>query len=222
MDPNRLEQFKATKQAYDLMPQKKEFIILTRNKPEISKYLDEHDLAKDVRIIPYIVEVGFNCSKALNIGVRNAKYSSVIITCPEVKPITPVLEQLEEIMGTNVICQVNEEDENNKVVKSLVHPGYRDESPRMYFLAMFNKTDIEVINGWDEDFMLGYAYEDYDFGARWNRAKLPFVMRDDIRGIHQYHPRGETIPGGEAINKLKFRQNNDAGIIRCTNGLIKL
>ena len=220
LDSNRLEQFKATKQTYDSMPQKKEFIIPTRSELEIRKYFSEYDLGKDVRIIPYTVEVGFNCSKALNIGVRNAQYSSIIVTSPEVRPITPVLEQLEKVLGTNVICQVFDEDEHNNVIKSLVNTGFRSESPRMYFLAMFNKADIEKINGWDEDFMRGYAYEDDDFGARWNRAKLPFVMRDDIQGRHQYHPRKKTISGGLSINRQKFKQNNAAGIIRCANGLI--
>jgi hypothetical protein len=222
MDTNRLEQFTNTKRAYDGMPQKKEFVILTRSEPQVKKYLDEHDLSKDVRLIPYTVEVGFNCSKALNLGVHNAQYPYIIITSPEVKPITPALEQLEKVLGTNVLCQVFDEDEGHNIVKSLVNSRFRSESPRMYFLAMFNKSDIERINGWDEDFMKGYGYEDNDFGARWARAKIPFVMRDDIQGIHQYHPRRETIPGGLAINKQKLKDNNAAGIIKCTIGLIKL
>ena len=222
MDANRLEQFTNTKRAYDKMPQTKEFVIMTRMEVEVSKYLDEHGLLKDVRLIPYTVDKGFNCSKALNIGARSAKYSSIIITSPEVKPITPVLEQLEKLVGTNVLCQVFDEDENHKVVKSLVSSRFRSESPRMYFLAMFNKSDIEKINGWDEDFMKGYAFEDDDFGARWARAKIPFVMRDDIQGVHQYHPRGETIAGGKEINRQKFKENNAAGVIKCANGLHKL
>ena len=56
LDSNRLEQFKATKQTYDSMPQKKEFIIPTRSELEIRKYFSEYDLGKDVRIIPYTVE----------------------------------------------------------------------------------------------------------------------------------------------------------------------
>ena len=217
-----MEQFTNTKRAYDAMPETKEFVIMTRSEPEVKKYLDEHNLSKDVRLIPYTVDVGFNCSKALNLGVRSAKYSSIIITSPEVKPTTAVLEQLEKLVGTNVLCQVFDEDENNKVVKSLVNSRFRSESPRMYFLAMFNKSDIEKINGWDEEFMKGYAFEDDDFGARWARAKIPFVMRDDIQAVHQYHPRGETIAGGQAINKQKLRNNNAAGIIKCANGLVKL
>lgn len=219
MDTDRLEQFTNTKRAYDSMPQKKEFIIPTRTKHKVAKYLDENDLIKDVRLIPYKVEVGFNCSKALNIGVRNAKYDNIIITSPEVKPLTNVLEQLSEHVGKNIICEVLDEDENHKVVMSLVNKSFRNDSPAYYFLAMFNKKDIEAINGWDEEFMRGYAYEDNDFGERWNRAGLPFEIREDIQGQHQYHPRTETIPGGANTNFTTFNQNNAKGVIKCLNGL---
>lgn len=222
LDDDRLEQFKNTKLVYDAMPQKKEFIIPTRREAEILKYLNENNLARDVKIIPYATEFGFNCSKALNIGVRNAAYSSIIITCPEVKPITPVLDQLEKIRGTNIICQVWDENEKGDIVASLVNTRFRSESPRMYFLAMFNKADIEKINGWDEEFMKGYAYEDKDFGARWVRANIPFTVRDDIQGRHQYHPRKETIPSGYIVNRRLFKKNDAEKIIKCVNGLVKL
>lgn len=175
-----------------------------------------------MRIIPYIHEVGFNCSKALNIGVRNARYPHIIISSPEVMPLTPVLEQLEKLLGSNVVCQVFDEKENGDRSWSLVNRRYRSRTPGYYFLAMFNKKDIEKINGWDEEFMKGYAYEDADFGNRWVRANLPFMVRDDIQAVHQYHPRGETIPGGNAINLKRLEQNDAEGVTVCWNGLKKL
>lgn len=222
MDADRLEQFKVTKQLYDKMPQKKEFIIPTRSNLKVGRYLDDNKLMKGVRLIPYTIKQGFNVSKALNIGVRNAKYDQVIISSPEVKPKTDVLAQLEQLIGQNVICQVWDEDAPGHVSMSLVYPGYRSDTPAYYFLAMFNKKDIEEINGWDEDFMNGYAYEDDDFGARWVRAGLPFSVRADIEGIHQYHPRAETINGGYVLNERKLAENNNNSVVRCNNGLNKL
>lgn len=221
MDAERLEQFTQTKRAYDEMSQEKEFIIPTRSVSEVSKYLVDKALMKDVRLIPYTVETGFNVSKALNLGVRNAKYDNIIITSPEVKPSTDVLAQLSECQGKNIVCQVADQDENGNL-SILVSKTFRGETPAMYFLAMFQKKDIEAINGWDEDFMKGYAYEDNDFGDRWVRAGLPFEIREDICAVHQYHPRGETIRGGMAINQQHYHDNTDAGVIRCNNGLIKL
>jgi hypothetical protein len=218
MDTNRLEQFKETKRAYDEMPQKKEFIIPTRSEFQIARFLDEHKLMKDVRIISYGVEAGFNCSKALNIGVREAKYDSIVITSPEVKPLTDVLHQFSESLDKNIICEVSDQDIDGNLT-ILVGNGYRDDTPAMYFLAKFNKADVEKINGWDEEFMKGYAYEDNDFGARWNRAGLPFELHMEIKAVHQYHPRGETIPDGLTINERQFQKNNADGVVYCKNGL---
>jgi hypothetical protein len=218
MDSNRLEQFAVTKRVYDDMPEAKEFIIPTREEFQVARYLDDNNLMKNVRLIPYKVRKGFNCSKALNIGVREAKYDQVIITSPEVKPSSNVLKQLSDCVGKNIICQVSDQDEDGNL-SILVSKTFRSEDPSMYFLAMFNKSDIEKVNGWDEEFMKGYAYEDNDFGARWNRAGLPFEVREDIQAVHLYHPRGETIKGGMVINQQHFYDNTDRGIVYCQNGL---
>lgn len=221
MDTNRLEQFKVTKQAYDSYPEVKEFIIPTRSAPEIKAYLTEHDLMKDVRLVSYSHERGFNPSKALNIGVRYAKYDNIVITSPEVKPTTEVLKQFSECLDKNIICGVSDQAENGDLT-ILVTPSYRGDNPGMYFLAMFQKKDIEAINGWDEEFMRGYAYEDNDFGERWVRAGLPFEIREDIQAVHQWHPRSETVPGGLTTNLQIYNDNTANGVTRCANGLVKL
>jgi hypothetical protein len=221
LDANRLKQFHNTKLAYDAMPEVKEFLIPTRSFREVSEYLHENNLMKDARLIPYDHEKGFNPSKALNLGVKNASYDNIIITSPEVKPKTNVLEQLTAHIGENIVCQVFDQNEEGEEVMSLVNKSYRSDTPAMYFLAMFNKADIEVINGWDEDFMRGYAYEDNDFGARWVRAGLPFRVINEIQAVHQYHPRSETIHGGSAINMAKYHENTDKGVISPLNGLTK-
>lgn len=220
MDTNRLEQFKQTKLAYDEMPEVKEFIIPTRSFGDVAEFIHENHLGKDIKLVKYKHEKGFNPSKALNIGVREAKYDNIIITSPEVKPSDDLLSRLSEVLDQNVVCQVFDQSEEGNLT-SLVCTGYRDESPAMYFLACFRKQDIEAINGWDEDFMKGYAYEDNDFGARWVRAGLPFTVRDDIQATHQWHPRGETIKNGMAVNFEKYHWNTDHNVIRPANGLIK-
>lgn len=218
IDTNRLTQFTETKRVYDSFPEEHEIILPTRSYEKVFEYLEQNDLMKNVRLIPYEHEIGFNPSKALNLGVRAAKYDNIIITSPEVKPTTDVLKQLSECLDKNVVCQVFDQGENGDL-KTLVCQGYRSDYPAMYFLACFRREDIEAINGWDEDFMKGYAYEDNDFGERWVRAGLPFEIRDDIQAVHQYHPRGETIKGGLSINLEKFNWNTNNNVTRCKNGL---
>lgn len=220
MDTNRLEQFRVTKKRYDKMPQPKEFIILTRQYREVNAYLKKHRLLKDVRLIKYVVRTGFNPSKAFNIGVREAKYDNIIITSPEVKPVTDVLQQLSGFEGKNIVCNVDDEDADGKLTP-LVNKMFRADTPGMYFLAMFNKKDLKKINGWDEDFMKGYAYEDNDFGERFVRAGLKFQVVDEIKAIHQFHPRSETIKGGITINLELYNKNTAEGVTRCKNGLVR-
>lgn len=221
MDSNRLEQFLVTKRIYDSFPEVKEFVIPTREKEKLMPFFKKHKLLKDVRFIPYTIETpGFNPTKALNIGVRNAKYDNLILTGPEVKPKTQVLEQLSQYLDRNIICQTFDEDYEGKLT-SLVNNHFRNDTPQAYFLGMFQKKDIEAINGWDEDFMLGYAYEDNDFGMRWVRAGLPFEVREEIQAIHQYHPRLETVRNGATTNQEKYYWNKDNNVIRPKNGLIK-
>ena len=218
MDLDRLEQFTVTKRIYDKMPQIKEILIPTRSRFKLHKYLVGNNLMKDVRLIPYSVDRGFNCSKALNLAVRRSSYDRIVITSPEVKPITDVLAQFEKLPGVNILAKVDDEAEDGKL-SPLVNKSFRGESPAMYFLAVFNKKNIEQINGWDEEFMRGYAYEDNDFGERWMRAGLPFEIREEIQAIHQYHPRAETVPGGTNTNFTRFNENNNNQVIRCAKGL---
>lgn len=221
MDSNRLDQFKVTKTVYDESPLKKEFIILTREFNKVAAFLKANKLDKDVTLLPYKVERGFNPSRAFNIGVSKAKYDNIIITSPEVKPASDALDRLSKLLDKNVICNVDDQDEHGNL-SNLVSSEFRFETPAMYFLAMFKKTDIEAINGWDEEFMKGYAYEDNDFGDRWMRAGLPFEIHDEIKALHQYHPRSETIKGGMATNIQHYHDNTDNNVIKCKNGLNKL
>jgi len=221
LDLGRFEQFSRVKQWYDAQSHLKEFVISTRFPAQVGKYLEEQGLVKDVRLIPYKHEVGFNPSKALNLGVKKAKNNTVIITSPEVLPLTPVLDQFYTLKGKNVIAQVFDQNEDGSTGISLVNRNFRGDTPAMYFLAMFNKPDIYKVNGWDEAFMDGYAYEDNDFGDRWVAAGLPFEMREEIQGLHLWHPRAETIEGGSGRNYNLYMDNKAAGVIKPVNGIVK-
>lgn len=222
-DVNRIPLLKNTLEQYPDTPigDSEEFIIVSRTiTNDVWEELINWDNGRHVlRLISYKYDGGFNPAMALNLGVKNAIYKSIIITSPEVKPLTNVLEQLKGLIGKNIVCQVFDENEQHIRIMSLVNTQFRGQDPGMYFLAMFNKSDIEWINGWDLDFMQGYAWEDSDFGARWNRAGLTFEMHDEIQAVHQYHPRTETVKDGLTINRLKFNENTAQRIIYCTRGL---
>ena len=213
---NRIDLLNNTINEYNKrhIPDGVELLIVTREEDTKLFYASIINTKMNIRIIPYVWKGEyFNPAMALNIGVKKALYNRVIITCPEVYPLTDVLKQLNE---GNVICQVFDENVNGDRVMSLVNSKFRGETPAMYFLALFNKEDIYKINGWDLDFMNGYAWEDTDFGDRFVRAKIPFVVKDDIQASHKWHQRG-TMCEGWHLNKIKYHQNSN--VIICKRGL---
>jgi len=131
----------------------------------------------------------FNPSMAFNLGIKNAAYNNIIITSPEVAPISDVLNQFVTAKRGNYVCLVYDIGETGETRGILVNSKHRNKDPSFYFLAMFKKEDLEKINGWDEEYMNGYAWEDRDFGARFVKAGIKFEMKDDITGAHQFHGR---------------------------------
>ena len=218
-DIDRLQLFKNTLNKYNQGIDNIEFIIVTRHK-DSEEILMQLPQGLNYRVIQYTWDKdSFNPSMALNLGVKHATYNNIVITCPEVMPMTNVIEQLKDNLGKNILCQVFDEDCNNQITMSLVNSTFRSEHPGMYFLAMFQKEDILKINGWDEEFMNFYAHEDVDFGYRFNRAGLKFEMHDEIQARHQYHTRGDGnsplfYKGLEHLN-----YNNSNKIIKPKRGI---
>lgn len=219
IDQGREELFSKTMEKYAELgiPKNTEFILVSRNCS-----FDIYDKSIDFKIINYKFEGEyFNPAMALNLGVKHAKYDNIIITCPEVIPLTNVLKQLSSSKRDNIVCQVFDQKPDGSRSISLVNTNFRSNTPGMYFLACFKKEDIECINGWDEEFMKGYAWEDCDFGDRFVRAGLKFKVKDEIQAEHQYHPRESSTSEGYYINAKKYKDNNDNKIFRCENGLTK-
>jgi GT2 family glycosyltransferase len=151
------------------------------------------------------------------LGIKQAKNDNIIITCPEVLPVTPVLEQFATERGNNI--QGQSFAENGEVYSSsTVH----NEHPGSPTLAMFNRKDILAVNGWDESFVAGYAWEDTDFGTRLKRAGVPFKFRDDIQSVHVEHPHTNRNWEGYCVNQRLFEANYSNGIIKPKNGIVKL
>ena len=165
----------------------------------------------------------FNPSKALNLGVLNSTHQNIIITCPEVRPITNVIEQLRGLGRGNYVCQVSDANKNGTIRISLVNSNFRHKTPSYYFLAMYKREDIERINGWDEHFLDGIGYEDDDFGRRFVLAFTPYHFKvvDSIQGIHQWHQRNDIDSEGWTINRIKSNNKKKGTDILPIKGMVK-
>lgn len=147
----------------------------------------------DIRYILYDyhnIKYPHNPAYAINLGVRLSKYDSVVISFSEVLHNTPVIEQLKEYVGKNVLCKVYDLNEEGKPYRLLYgNESERKNDPGFYFLAMYNKNDFVKLGGINEEYMGGIGYEDKDFGLRFKRNNLQYSVTDEIIGSHQWHPR---------------------------------
>jgi len=174
----------------------------------------------DIKVVHYKHEGEYFCpSLAFNLGVGKAKYKNIIVGHPEVQPLNDVLQMLFNSNRGNYVCKVFDLDHEGNRFNVLFGTGYRDEWPGLYFLACYRKEDIEAINGWDMRFMGGYSNEDIDFGQRMVNAGIPYMIRDDIMGDHQYHPRGTDDCEGYQHNRKLYEDNKKFKVTKADNGL---
>ena len=199
-----------------------EFIIVSRTIFDL-RFLDGINLTLRLLIYQHDDREGFAPSKAFNLGIQQALADYIAITSPEVIPITNVIEQFFKLPKANYICKCIDQNQNGTLGMTLVDSKFRSSSPEMYFLAFYRKEDILKINGWDEEFMYGFGWEDNDFGSRFMRAGLKFNVRDDMVALHQYHPRIDLDISNsrEKFNKncQIFIKNNSDKLIRCQKGI---
>lgn len=175
-----------------------------------------------LRLFKYKWEHRFFCeARAINIGIKNATYDNLLITAPEVRPRTDVIGQLRALPRGNYICQVFDLNEDGSVRISLVNSQFRAYHPGYYFLALYRKEDVELVNGLDEDFMAGNALNDIDFGERLVRAGVRYEMRDEIQAEHQFHKRCLYQPRGMKLNQKILERNRRDRIVRAKNGIEK-
>ncbi|MCK9439435.1 MAG: hypothetical protein WC188_04470 [Candidatus Caldatribacteriota bacterium] len=202
--------------------EKIEFIIVSRT---IFNLDFLKDLNLDLKLINYVYDDsnGFAPSKAFNLGTLSALAGYICITSPEVIPITNVINQVFNLPKNNYICKCIDQNKDLTNGMVLVDSNFRSNVPSMYFLAFYLKQNILDINGWDEEFMNGFSFEDDDFGNRFIRAGFNFSVRNDIIGLHQYHPRIDfSISDSEQKikrNREHFFNNNNQNIIKCRKGI---
>ena len=192
-----------------------EYLVVSRTVTDAD--LPQHDYPMRVIHYEYPGDTWVGASRALNIGVKAATTPRVIITSPEVLPITNVLKQFSMSNDDACLARVFDIDEKGERCQTLVSSTFRGGSPAMYFLGCFKKERIVALNGWDEEFLKGASYDDDDFGQRWLRAGFQYAIRDDAIGEHLYHPRSQVHK--EAPNIEHYKNNQAKKVIRIKKGI---
>ena len=75
------------------------------------------------------------------------------------------------------------------------------------YCAAINREDIEILSGYDERFMDGIGYDDYDLVYRINHLKLKTELIDKPYCIHQFH-MPTTYSNTINLDFLHYLENN--------------
>ena len=164
-----------------------------------------------------------NPAVTLNVGVRAAVAPLIIMTPPECYPLTDTVRAAQEIMrlgngGLRDACLIGKamgqyEEDAGMVQKGKWLPRtetelregipsnrltvYASENVRRpvpFFIAL-RKQDHERLNGFDEEYVRGYAAEDTDYTTRLLKITAENLWDNRCTVLHQWHPR--IAPGGK-------------------------
>jgi len=150
-----------------------------------------------------------------NIGFRAVRGEIVVIQNPECIHVQDVLTHINEYIDENTYISISAYAVNHEITKNLPsyfesetigeyfktlpqrptggspiigwynHSKYRPTG--FHFCSAITKNNLDLLNGFDERYAYGIAYDDNEFLERVRRLGLKVVIPDNVSVIHQYH-----------------------------------
>lgn len=83
-----------------------------------------------------------------------------------------------------------------------------------HLISAIRRTDLEDLNGFDERYGLGFAYDDFEFKVRILRKKMIIKIIDDPFAVHQRHAlaaydknKAEFVRNGELLSNCTLKES---------------
>lgn len=163
-----------------------------------------------------------NCCIPFNFGLREAKGDIIVLQNPECLHVGDVLSYLNKNTNDSNYITVStyglnsksneilaQHCDNNTVMDFFMslpqrpymgdrtlgwynHSRYRPEA--WHFCSAMTRQNMAKLNGFDERYAKGVAYDDSEFIIRIRRLGLKVIITEDVSVIHQYHGPTGTIP----------------------------
>ncbi len=200
----------------------------SQDEKEHNDLLNVIDQFKDrIKIIHINVPVQtWNPCIAFNLAAKESSGSFFVISNPECFHKKNILAGLDEEFEKNsssyVVCSCINKigcnfviDDFNKLDGTYeswyAHSKFR--SALLHFCTALSKESWDFINGFDEEYVHGIAYDDNDFINRVRRARLNIVERDDLLITHIGHTPAYIDPVKrkelERVNWLVYHKKWD-------------
>lgn len=186
------------------------------------------------------------CSMARNIGLKQAKGDIIITSEPELLWVTDVTDQLlkmrdnypDEIISVGTVYHAQQHTGFNPGLLTDPVAALRSEivedyqvKPRSYnpfgycktvdmqatFCALYEKSWLMAINGWDENFPGAWGVDDWDLCTRLRINGINQHVCPELAVVHQWHPhlppeiQGPALSANDKYFKLKKLDQLKAG-----------
>ena len=173
---------------------------------------DRPDIGKDRPWKVWIVRLpakteALNPCVPINAGVKRASGDIILLTNPETYHRAPIIQDMKVELGSlgekgHVAAAVWATERGKWYVHSSMNEATNKNLGRapmpvgagLHFCVMFYKTFFEEIEGFDEDYRAGQAYDDNDFLWKLQTAGAKFAIRDDL--IVDHSSTETTWPAG--------------------------
>lgn len=151
-----------------------------------------------------------------NVGVREARYDVVGLSCIEVLHQRPVLEEMAATLAAlgpqgYVLAAAWCPEQHDWHCHSTKPVPTCPPGTGLAFLGLLHRSLYWAAGGYDELYRDGAGYEDRDFIWRLHRAGARFVIRDDLAVIHPKTDatirwRPEAFGRNEALYRSRWMQ----------------
>jgi hypothetical protein len=141
-----------------------------------------------------------NPARHFNTGAKMAKGQFFILTNPECFHTTNILsaadEEFNKTFDKYIICACENRKNVNYGIKKMDqingdhvmwYQHSRHRNVCYHFCSIISAKNFFRVGGFNEIYCDGLGFEDNDFRDSVKCAKIPFVVRDDLVVIHQWH-----------------------------------
>ncbi len=151
-------------------------------------------------------KASFNPARSFNLGVEASEGKYLVLTNPECRHDSNVLDGLRKEFAVNqkayVICACMSLGPDGNFVEWYQHSAYSNR--KLHFCSSIAKENYIKIGGFDEQYTEGIAYEDDDFVKKVEHSNLQIVLRDDLVTSHLHHSRDGLNSELSEKNRMLF------------------
>ncbi len=195
---NRLEQFEKTLSSFVFQYSERkdiEIILVLDNKVTKNEAYKLFALIKknpelNINVFGRATN-SWNPCESFNIAASFAKGDYFVLTNPECYHITDVLSgadiEFERDKGVYVVCACKALKKDFTMHRWNQHSVLRNTG--YHFCSVLHKDTYWSVNGFDERFSNGFAYDDDAFRDSLKNKGIQFVYRDDLVVYHLFHEK---------------------------------